>query len=375
MSQETRDLPASTSNHTTSRYEETPKAAPIDIDSKEVTSPIASMSLIPGLVTKPPLPKKPEAAKLPAPKVKPNSVAVSEDLGAGDGCHINREYENLSSIHSDDSSDNYDMIQATVLEKIEEEEQNELFSSNLSQDDFFKIADETCDLFSDSFDQSEVSTSARRSKSSDKTVHFQTTEEDPKVKLQNWVQEDDSLASKPEINTDLALHNLRAQHSKRAEADETTKQKMNQVKADTQKKKVDLNASKRFAKFEQKRPKAFTATPLKTPPDYTPHHPEHDVESWMSSIEKKPTPKRKTSYRTSPKPKSKPVNYLDFLNNIDELEVSLSDLFFDGIKPDAAKVSKQDYTEAEDSGSTYDEIVSILQELENEGKKSRKSSF
>lgn len=344
-----------------------------------------AMSMTPGLVTKPPIPRRAEA-----PSRKQNFRSKSEtpdliSLGAGDGCHLNPTEPEYMSPVSETSDDLSDSKQPQVLEKITEEDRDyDLFSRNLDAADFPKLSDETCDLLSESFDHTERSQhSGRRAKPSDKSVRFEPAQvTDPKVRLQNWMEEDDgNQVAKSEIDTDLSLYNLRLQHNKTScDGDSGTKKdakpvgrQTNEPKSEVQKKKK-TDAAKRFAKFESRRPKTFTATPVKAPPDYAPQAQEHDVESWMSSLEQKPAPQRKNA-GNKPRPKSKPrpVNYLDFLNNIDELESSLSDLFFDGIKPDA---SKPQHREDEDSaGSTYDEIVSILQELENEGKKSRKGKF
>lgn len=343
-----------------------------------------SMSLTPGLATKPPIPRRVEASSRKH-NFRANSVTPDLiNLGAGDGCHLNPVEPEYMSPVSETADDLSDLKQPQVLEKIVEEDRDyDLFSRNVQTADFPKLSDETCDLLSESFDSL---SSGRKTKPFDKSVHFEPPQViDPTVKLQNWMEENDSNEIvKSEIDTDLSLYNLRLQHNKtnRDGTDSATKKdgkpvverrQTSEAKLEVQKKKkADLSATKRFAKFESRRPKTFTATAVKAPPDYTPQAQEHEEDSWMSSLQRKPAPQKKNAAnKFKPKPKLKPVNYLDFLNNIDELESSLSDLFFDGIKPDASK-SESQQREDEDSGSTYDEIVSILQELENEGKKSRK---
>ena len=115
---------------------------------------------------------------------------------------------------------------------------------------------------------------------------------------------------------------------------------------------VEDKSPKKKTKASPKPKVKFTATPIRADPDYAESCENNEVETWLS---KKP---------------EKKTNFLDFLNNIDELEKSMS---LTGV--DISHDVPQHDTETTPNSPTYDDIAAILKVLEDEDKKSRNIAF
>ncbi|XP_063916009.1 centrosomal protein of 131 kDa [Zophobas morio] len=111
---------------------------------------------------------------------------------------------------------------------------------------------------------------------------------------------------------------------------------------------VEDKSPKKKTKASPKPKVKFTATPIRADPDYAESCENNEVETWLS---KKP---------------EKKTNFLDFLNNIDELEKSMS---LTGV--DISHDVPQHDTETTPNSPTYDDIAAILKVLEDEDKKSQ----
>lgn len=110
----------------------------------------------------------------------------------------------------------------------------------------------------------------------------------------------------------------------------------------------------------------IVAKPMKGGTDFKANVKEREIESWMSQTAKKS--ERAGDVTNS---KKKKANYFDILNNLEEIECTVDFSKSDG---------KQETIDQENDGrisknSSYDDIVSILEALENEDKKSRKLKF
>lgn len=109
------------------------------------------------------------------------------------------------------------------------------------------------------------------------------------------------------------------------------------------------------------RPK-FIAKSIKGGSDVKTNVKKKEIESWMTHTTKKPEQANDINS------KKKKANYFDILSNLEEIECTVDLRESDG---------KQEITQEDNDGgvsknSSYDDIVSILEALENEDKKSRK---
>ncbi|RZC38409.1 5-azacytidine-induced protein 1-like, partial [Asbolus verrucosus] len=181
----------------------------------------------------------------------------------------------------------------------------------------------------------------------DRDVKSETHDTVQKLHIQNWMEEKSDDITAEIWEDSKQIPNLSDLNIDDLFKDETDK------KFDNFFRKMETKSPKKKTKISPKPRVKFTATPMKSDPDYNENPPtkEAEVESWMSKKSEK---------------LEKKSSYLDFLNNIDELEKSVSLSAVD-ISQD---VPQHDIDIAPES-PTYDDIASILKVLEAEDKKSQ----
>ncbi|KAJ8959085.1 hypothetical protein NQ318_022342 [Aromia moschata] len=112
------------------------------------------------------------------------------------------------------------------------------------------------------------------------------------------------------------------------------------------------------SKKNQKPKQKFAAKPIKDHPDYKENTKEKEVETWLSQSER-------TSANFG---KSKKASYFDILNNLNDMEQSVAL----GEASEKQDMPQHDYEEKKSENGSFDDIVSILEALENEDKKSQR---
>ncbi|KAK4874278.1 hypothetical protein RN001_013638 [Aquatica leii] len=311
---------------------------PLPIIENEYDESIKAMALVPGLKTKPPIPKKPDLHT-------PKSGKKNND------------------------STNFEIITNSILSYGLPPTLTD--ADRTKNDILVDIANATSNSESDA----------------------------PETKVQNWFQDqkvsDDVKVS--ELNTDMVIENLKSHQTvndltiSESESDAQSAssksknclgeisnynpkrvnfEELNQLEIKTKyekrkasknfiKENIQLNSIKSRKKFSDLQSDEhllgttkFTPTPMKSFPDFKESQ-FTDVESWMST---KTQENENDNFKTS---------FLDCLNKVQELQETCKELdeISEGDVTECASVEQSD-------NNTYDDIVSILQTLEEEDKKS-----
>lgn len=347
-----------------------------DIKISENDNNINACLLLPGLTTKPPLPKRQEA-RLQA-KTSPESDKKSEN-----------DFINKYNQNEDNKTD---MEKIGISENKDSLYDLEGSSSDFSLKDAILKEPDVRSLF---FENSEIG-------NSEKQNHINTRN----AMVQNWILEDKKIEHDivlSEKQTDIYLDSIKSyrqedenekcnnsdsdresnerfrklfekQDKKEIEHNIPDQNQSNQKPTKTSKKSFEIRSQNAIAKRTStavKKPtenkKKFIATAMKTPKDFVENNnaQNEDEESWMATEERS---KKTVQNLNESKEELRQANYFDVLSNIEELEkeeLSCNE------EIDRGHILQE--TSANDSpGDEYDEITSILQVLEDADKKSRK---
>lgn len=341
--------------------------------------------LLPGLTTKPPLPKRQEAEnkKLSA-RLQAQSLTESE-----------KKLENNETIDKYSQRDNNktDMEKIGISENKDSMYDLEGSSSDFSlKDAILKEPDVRC-LF---FENSEIH-----------NLEKQVSIDTKNAMVQNWILEDKKIEHDivlSEKQTDLYLDNIKSyrqdyENEKCNNSDNdrdnderfrkffeiqklevepsnetnSSNNQSNQKPTKTSRKSFELRSNNAITKRTSssiKKPteikKKFVATAMRTPKDFTENNNAKNVEeeSWMATEEKNKKTHSKSINKT--KEELRHANYFDVLSNIEELEKEELSC--------SAELDQRCILQENSSNinEDCDEIASILQVLEDADKKSRK---
>ncbi|KAJ8923072.1 hypothetical protein NQ315_001624 [Exocentrus adspersus] len=338
------------------------KVTGVQAEGKEtVTEFKDSLNLVPGLASKPPLPKKPDTST----------------INQRRGCYFDTETKSMDAITA------YLTLKYESKGKSLDEYQQPKLGDKVDDDYFEKLVKNKHQAESKNFSEPAADSGGTEGA----TATFEKNE----FLYQNWIDEEEEVMEK-ETQTDKYLQELKKEHalldtnltdnSKIVEKCISPWGKLESVPnisdididklfADDINKKFDsffkevknaennkaattktvTNKKNKNAPPPKPKPK-FVAIPVKAGEDVKDDAKEKEMESWMSQSVKTTEVKSK-------------ANYFDILNNLEEIDCSATAL----TQFDEDKQTKDG--RGSETGS-YDDIVSILEALENEDKRSRK---
>lgn len=349
-----------------------------DIRSKD------TLDLLPGLASKPPLPnKRPNSVPTNSAKSSPVYSEHSSDRGIDAiGAYLSLKYETALKNKYNDVPKNGDRVDDDYFEKLvqnkkqtdktkEEKKYNEDVTSVKFKDTMRenKSSHSLDNISGDYIYQDWVEDVVEKESETDKYLNqlkkghglidrnLTDTSKMVEKSIHPWEKEE-NIPDISEIDIDqLFKDDIDIKFDKVFENKKLPTETKNSDSKIQTKKKVTLVKSVTVAKPKPK----FIAKPLRLKEDFQESNKQKEPESWMSEAAKKS--EAIANYRHTKK-----ANYFDILSNLEEIESAVTSNKEIDIKDD---IPEHDTDKSNMRSESIDDIVSILEVLENEDKKSR----